>query len=96
MIRIIIFNDEYHTPICISENKDFFYGEEKLIKFLCKPHTETYVTKTLQYEYLDYDTDTDIMECFEELETKEGLNHPEFHTLFNKIWNYKGDAIYEC
>lgn len=95
MTRIIIFNDGYHTPTCVSENKDYFYGEDKLIKFLCKPHSQTYVTKTIHFEYLDYDTDEEAIKCYEILESSTCFDRPDFHELFNTMWNYKGDAVYE-
>lgn len=98
MTRIIIFNDGYHTPTCVSENKDYFYGEDKLIKFLCKPHSQEYVTKTIHYEYFDSTAEVKEIECFENLETKRGmeeLDNEKFHHYFNTLWNYKGDAVYE-
>ena len=96
MIKIIIFDDGYHTATCVSENKKFFYGEQELIKFLCKPHTEEYQTKTIHYEYFDSTAEAKEVECFENLETKEGLKHPEFINMFNTLWNYEGDACYNA
>ena len=95
MTRILIFNDGYHTPTCVSENKDYFYGEDELIKFLCEPHSQAYVTKTIHFEYLDYDTDAEAIKCFERLESDTCVNRPDFHELFNTMWDYEGDAVYE-
>lgn len=98
MIKVIIFDDGYHTLTCVSENKDYFYGETELIKFLCKPHSAEYATKTIHYEYLDPTAEAKEIECFENLETKrsmEKLDNEKFHDYFNTLWDYKGDAVYE-
>lgn len=97
MIRILIFDDGYHTPTCVSENKDFFYGETELIKFLCNPHSEEYATQTIHYEYLDSTAEVKEIECFENLETKrnvEKLDNEKFYNYFNTLWNYEGDAVF--
>ena len=93
-IRILMLDDDNHTPSYHAEDTSHWHDANHFIKYLTRPHTviipyEVRIIRLIDVEIDTEETDIDIEHMFDIVYWNgRGYSFEEYQEAFNILWKY--------
>lgn len=97
MVKMIFeCTDGYHDSSYFFEDGTNIEGEKNFIEFLCKPHEDFYIFRTIHYDDLEQGEDEIIYQSFDQMNKYERRNNfDNLIYLYNKYYIMEEEIIVE-
>lgn len=96
-IRVLMLDDDNHTPSYHAEDTSHWHDANHFIKWLTRPHTvvvpyEVRIIRLIDVEIDTEETDIDIEHMFDIVYWNgRGFSFEEYQEAFNILWKYSED-----